>query len=165
MAAWGESVTLLLAGTLGSTCTVTQASHISNVDLFRERARLTLDPYEFIREKIDSVPHLEALMLLWNSRPKRWSIEELSARLYVPVDQAADVVRDLIRLGLAVEPPEEQSTAAYLSQSAEQDDLVRRIDIAYRHDLVRISTMIHAKISPQVREFARAFRFRKDRKP
>lgn len=103
-------------------------------------------------------------MLLWNSRPKSWTIEELSARLYVPVDQAADVVRDLVRLELAVEPPDAPSSAAYRSQSAEQDDLVRRVDATYRHDLVRISTMIHAKISSQVREFARAFRFRKDRK-
>lgn len=104
-------------------------------------------------------------MLLWNSKPKSWTIEELSARLYVPVDQAADVIRDLMRLELAAEAPEESSRFAYSSRSAEQDELVRRVDSAYRHDLVRVSTMIHAKISSQVREFARAFRFRKDRKP
>lgn len=104
-------------------------------------------------------------MLLWNSRPKSWTIEELSARLYVTVDQADDVLRDLIRLELAAEASEQPSTFVYSSRSPEQEELVRRIDAAYRHDLVRISTMIHAKISSQVREFARAFRFRKDRKP
>lgn len=43
-----------------------------------------MDAYEFIRQSIDSVPHLEALMLLWNSRPAGWTPEELATRLYIP---------------------------------------------------------------------------------
>jgi hypothetical protein len=38
-----------------------------------------------------------------------------------------------------------------------------RVDTAYRREIVRISTMLHSKTSPSVREFARAFRFKKDR--
>jgi hypothetical protein len=122
-----------------------------------------LDPYKFIQENIDSVPHLEALMLLWNSRPSGWTVENLSARLYVPVEQAHAVIRDLVRLQLVNETAETPPTYAYLAREGDQDELMRRLDTAYRHDLVRISTMIHAKISSQVREFARAFRIRKDR--
>ena len=34
-----------------------------------------MNAYEFILENIDSVPQLEALVLLWNSRPVAWSCE------------------------------------------------------------------------------------------
>ena len=48
--------------------------------------------YEFIYHNIDSVPHLEALVLLWNSRPVWWTCEELASRLYIPSDQVAHLL-------------------------------------------------------------------------
>jgi DNA-binding transcriptional regulator GbsR (MarR family) len=122
-----------------------------------------LDPYEFILEKIDSVPHLEALILLWNSRPVGWTAEELSSRLYVSKERASDVLRDLQRLETAQEIPGPPQKFSYFPRSKEQDELMHQVDTAYRHDLVRISSMIHAKASSPVREFARAFRLRKDK--
>jgi hypothetical protein len=120
------------------------------------------DPYEFLHDNIDSVPHLEALILLWNSRPVGWTCEELSSRLYVPAEQVTTILRDLIRLQVI----QEQSSPpkySYFPRSDEQNELMRLVDDAYRRDLVRISTMLHSKPSSPVREFARAFRFRKER--
>ena len=122
-----------------------------------------MDPYRFILENIDSIPHLEALMLLWNSRPVGWTQADLASRLYVSNDQVGNVVRDLIRLQLAQEQPGTPARFSYLSRSEEQNDLMQVVDNTYRRDLVRISTMVHSKASSSVREFARAFRFRKDR--
>lgn len=122
-----------------------------------------MDPYKFIFENLDSVPHLEALVLLWNSRPVGWSAEDLASRLYVPRDQVDQVIRDLVRLQIAQEVQGSPVRYAYFSRSDEQNDLMRQIDDAYRRDLVRVSTMIHSKTSSGIREFARAFRFRKDR--
>ncbi len=121
-----------------------------------------MDPYVFIQEQIDSVPHLETLILLWNSRPVGWTTEELSSRLYVTPEQAAQVLRDLQRIEIVREMPGAPAKHAYNPRSKEQDDLMHQVDIAYRRDLVRISTMIHAKASSPIREFARAFRLRKD---
>lgn len=121
------------------------------------------DPYEFILENIDSVPHLEALILFWNSRPVGWTCEEMASRLYVPIDSVATIIRDLVRLQVVQEQSAASAKFSYRSGSDEQDDLMRRIDEAYRRDLVRISTMVHSKASSPVREFARAFRLRKDR--
>ena len=64
------------------------------------------------------------------------------------------------RLCRRLGPPVKYS---YLPRSEEQDDLMRAIDNAYRRDLVRISTMLHSKASSPVREFAKAFRFKKER--
>jgi hypothetical protein len=121
------------------------------------------DPYQFIHEHIDSVPHLEALILLWNSRPVGWTCDELASRLYVRSEQVAGVIRDLVRLQFFQEQPGDPLRYSYFPRSDEQNEMMRLIDDAYRRDLVRISTMVHSKASSPVREFARAFKFRKDR--
>lgn len=122
------------------------------------------DVYEFILENIDSVPHLEALILLWNSRPVWWTCDELASRLYIPLDKVSQLLRDLVRMQLAAESRTAPPKYAYLPKSEEQNELLSSLDSAYRKDLVRISTMIHSKTSSGVREFARAFRLRQEKK-
>jgi predicted transcriptional regulator len=123
-----------------------------------------VDVYEFILENIDSVPHLEALILLWNSRPVWWTSEELASRLYVPLDAVNRLLRDLARLELVAESKTPELKYSYLPKSKEQDELLSSLDNAYRKDMVRISTMIHSKTSSSIREFARAFRLRQEKK-
>jgi hypothetical protein len=122
-----------------------------------------LDVYEFILHSIDSVPHLEAVVLLWNSRPVAWSPEELATRLYIDADKVITLLRDLVRLQLIAESPASPARFSYFSRSQQQDEMMQSLDAAYRRDLVRISTMIHSKTSSAVLEFARAFRLKKDR--
>ena len=122
------------------------------------------DVYEYILEKIESVPHLEAIILLWNSRPVGWSPDELASRLYVPSERAVEIVRDLMRQQLAQQTaPGPPPRFSYLPRNDEQNEWMFRVDTAYRREIVRISTMLHSKASLSVREFARAFRFKKDR--
>ncbi|WP_109488143.1 hypothetical protein [Occallatibacter savannae] len=122
-----------------------------------------IDVYEYILEKLDSVPHLEAIILLWNSRPVGWAADELASRLYVPTDRTSEILQDLIRQQFVQQTPGPPPRFSYLPRSEEQNEWMFRVDTAYRREIVRISTMLHAKASPSVREFARAFRFKKDR--
>lgn len=126
--------------------------------------RPAADVYEFILENIDSVPHLEALVLLWNSRPVGWTCEELATRLYVPREQVTHILRDLVRMQLLAEIPASPPKYSYLPKSRTQDELLTSLDNAYRRDLVRISTMIHSKTSSGVREFAKAFHLKQEKK-
>lgn len=121
------------------------------------------DVYEYILEKIESVPHLEAVILLWNSRPVGWAADELASRLYVPSERAVEILRDLIRQQLVQQAAGSPPRFSYLPRSDEQNEWMFQVDTAYRREIVRISTMLHTKASPSVREFARAFRFKKDR--
>lgn len=120
------------------------------------------DPYEFIQENLDSVPHLEALMLLWNSRPVGWALEELASRLYIPTERVSALLHDLIRLQLVTESESQPPKYSYFARSESQNETMHCVDAAYRRDLVRISTMLHSKASSSVREFARAFRLKKE---
>ncbi len=113
---------------------------------------------QFILEEIDSVPHLEALLLLWKTRPEQWSPEDMANALYVSLDRAQTILFDLKRHGLVTTWPERFS---YHSESS-RDLLMGEVDATYRRELVRVSTMIHSKAPSAVREFARAFRFKKD---
>ncbi|MGC2298059.1 MAG: hypothetical protein WA476_04600 [Acidobacteriaceae bacterium] len=118
-----------------------------------------LDVDRFILDEIDSVPHLEALLLLWNTRPRRWSNDELAGYLFIPADHARNILRDLQQRTLVV-----IDSDSCIYQSAESlDPLIAEVDRNWRRELVRISNMIHSKGSPAVREFARAFLLKKDK--
>lgn len=116
---------------------------------------------EFLREEIDTIPHLEALLLAWNSRPKQWTVEEMAAQLYVDVGKTRNILQDLVRRDLLAMIPEAPEQYGY--KSGERDALIQAVESTYRKELIRISRMIHSKAAPGVREFAQAFRFTKDR--
>jgi DNA-binding MarR family transcriptional regulator len=120
--------------------------------------------YSFVLDQIETVPHLEALLLLWNSRPQPWTVENLAKRLYVSTDIVDVLLEDLVRRGLIVWVPGTPDGYRYESSTIAQDQLLSTLDLTYRRETVRISTMIHSKPSSSVREFARAFRFTRERK-
>jgi hypothetical protein len=115
----------------------------------------------FIMEEIDTIPHLEALLLLWRNQ-KPWSPAEMGKALYVSDEAVEKVLQDLVRRSLATLTPGDVDLYSYDSGAQQKNHLLRLLDEAYRRDLIRITRMIHGKASPAVREFARAFRFKKD---
>jgi predicted ArsR family transcriptional regulator len=117
----------------------------------------------FITEQIDSVPHLEALLLLWNTRPKHWSIDEMSESLYVDPEITKQILSDLVQRDLITVAGDNTALYFCAPKTDEVEKLFQDVDRTYRRELVRISQMIHSKASAAVRDFARAFRFKKDR--
>ena len=112
----------------------------------------------FILDEIDSVPHIEALLILWNSRPKSCPLEELAALLYLPVDRTRQILDDLQQRSLVALGDNRWT----YQPNDSRDPLMQDVDRTWRRELVRLSNMIHSKASPAVREFSRAFRLRKD---
>jgi len=119
--------------------------------------------YEFIWDEIDSVPHLEALLLLWNSKPKTWSVGEVGQRLYIDPKRALFLLQDLARQRFLAVVSADSEQYRYESRSEQTDRLIAILDLTYRREIVRVSTIIHSKASSAVRDFARAFRFTKER--
>jgi len=118
---------------------------------------------QFIVEQIDSVPHLEALLLLWNTRPKVWSAEQMAKSLYVRSEQAAKILEGLLQRNLILNDSNLAERYTYGEGSDERNSLMQAVDSTYRKELVRISSLIHSKASASVREFARAFRFTREK--
>jgi hypothetical protein len=126
------------------------------------QGELPNDVVRFLTEKVDTVPHLEALLLLWDSRPKAWTHEEISVRVYVPPAQAQGILQDLLRQKLVV-PDAEVPEGFRYDDSWDDSGLMPRVVATYRQQLVRVANLIHSKASPAVRDFARAFQFKKER--
>jgi hypothetical protein len=124
----------------------------------REENPRRVEVDRFILDEIDSVPHIEALLILWNSRPKVWPVEELAALLYLPQDRTRQILEDLQQRALIVLG---ENGSSY-NPAYPRDHLMADVDRIWRRELVRVSNVIHSKTSPAVREFARAFRFKKD---
>ncbi|MEO8130999.1 MAG: hypothetical protein ABI822_28125, partial [Bryobacteraceae bacterium] len=53
----------------------------------------------FIMNRIDSVPHLEALLLMWRDRSQVSSAGKLAKQLWVKPDLAKNILQDLARDG------------------------------------------------------------------
>jgi predicted ArsR family transcriptional regulator len=118
---------------------------------------------QFLRDQIDTVPHLEALLLLWNSRPKLWSTEEMAKGLFIAFETAKEILDDLVRQRLiAVEAVPGASETYRYEPEVNRDELVAAVDSTYRRELIRVSRLIHSKPSAAIREFARAFRLKKE---
>jgi hypothetical protein len=123
--------------------------------------RLQVD--RFILAEIDSVPHLEALLLLFNSRPKIWSIDEMGQALYVRNEVASKILESLVQRSLIAASPNIPESFFYSQDEENRNQLLQDVDAVYRKEVVRISSMIHSKASAGLRDFARAFRIKKDK--
>lgn len=115
---------------------------------------------QFILERLESVPHLEALLLIWQNQGMTWSAVSLSARIYVSDSVARAILDDFARHGL-VNAVAEGSYVYDRTWDAQRHILPRLADL-YRRQLVEVTKLIHGKGSSSVREFARAFQIKKD---
>ncbi|HEY4009771.1 MAG TPA: hypothetical protein VGM11_06445 [Acidobacteriaceae bacterium] len=115
----------------------------------------------FIHDEMDSVPHLEALLLLWRNAPKPCSVSQIAEQLYIAPAEAATIADDLHRRGLIAH--DGASAFFYDASKEERNRLLQALESTYRRELIRISGIIHSKASPGIRAFANAFRFRKDK--
>jgi predicted ArsR family transcriptional regulator len=128
-----------------------------------EETRISKSVDEFIAREMDTVPHLEALLLLWSSRPKLWSVDDMAALLYISGGEARGILQNLVRRKLVRAERGQVEAYGYISEPGERDELIAAVERTYGRELIRISRMIHAKASPGVRDFADAFRFTKDK--
>ena len=117
----------------------------------------------FIAERIDTVPQLEALLLMWGNQNRAWDCEELAARIYVRRDVCADILQTLLRRDLLTAEDPASPRYRYNPEWDKSGELMTKVADAYRRHLVQIATFIHSRGSSPVREFARAFDFKKER--
>jgi hypothetical protein len=123
---------------------------------------ISADVLNFIGRRIDSVPHLEALLLLCEDAAVHWTAEMIALRVYVSRDNAAAILGDLARHGLIV-PVAGSRDAHRYDGTWDREGLMARVAETYRRHLVPVSRFIHAKsASGAVQEFARAFKFKRD---
>lgn len=117
------------------------------------------DIKEFVLQHIDSIADLEALLLLRRDPQKKWRATDAARRLYINERDSIEVMARLHARGfLALEGD------AYFYHSS-SPDLARTVDRVaefYAKHLIPITNLIHTKPASRIREFADAFKLRKD---
>jgi hypothetical protein len=114
---------------------------------------------EFVVRCIDSVAHLEALLLLRGPPQLTWTAPAVARRLYVGESEAARLLGALVSCELAVT---DGSDFHYHPRDAEMTDLVDQLARTYARSLVPVTQLIHER-DTAIRKFADAFKIRKDR--
>jgi hypothetical protein len=116
----------------------------------------------FLEENIDTVPQLETLLMMSEAGDRSWLVADVASRNYITEQRALDTLNALLRRGLV---SSEESPARYRFNPASDETRVAVADLArcYQRSLSRITTLIHAKPSASITEFARAFDLKKDR--
>jgi hypothetical protein len=117
---------------------------------------------QFLLDSIDTVPHLEALLLIFQSPTTVWRVEDLAARIYVSDKQAAGILDDLTRRALIARVEQSPAKYQFVASSPDKTQLLDQVARSYRTQLVQVTRFIHSNASGSVRDFARAFRL-KDR--
>jgi hypothetical protein len=117
------------------------------------------DVIQFVGANIESVPHLEALLLVWQAAPRALSIDDIAGRVYLPGERTERLLQDLVARRWIV------ADAAGFTFNASSPDAPAIAHLAeqYRSNLIRIAEIIHRKAPPAVLDFARAFDLRKDK--
>ena len=120
------------------------------------------DVKQLIIDKIDSVAHLEALLLL-RSTPEEWPAERLAQRLYIDEPAAAKILAQLRSNGFLTVREESGSRYRYAPASSQLQGQVDRLADTYRQRLIPVTNLIHNKPARRdVQRFADAFRFRRE---
>lgn len=118
---------------------------------------------QFIAEKIDTVPQLEALLLLWENHVQPWDCDEVAARIYVRRQACTDILQTLQQRELVTVEGGSAQRYRYNPDWDKSGELMAQVAAAYRGHLIPVANFIHSRGSLSVREFARAFDLKKNR--
>ncbi len=113
----------------------------------------------FILTSIDSVPHLEAILLLRDSNAP-WTAAGMAQSLFIPEKKASEVLADLCKAGFAHQ--DDDGTFRYHPISPKLRETLDELSQIYPRHLVQISHLIHAKIDRQAQSFGDAFKWKKE---
>lgn len=121
------------------------------------------DVEQFILDKIESVAHIEALLIFRENPQQEWTADSLAKRLYINESQTTEILARLWSDGFVAPSVNEAHSYRYEPSSPELGQMINRMAETYRKHLVPVANLIHSKAKPRVQEFADAFRLRKDK--
>jgi DNA-binding MarR family transcriptional regulator len=120
------------------------------------------DVRRFLLKRIDSVAHLEALLLLRDNPHMEWSQSAVAARLYLEPEEVTPLLSRLCADGFIMRTESPEAQFRYRPSSSELAALADRVAAEYAKHLVPITKLIHDKPRLRIQEFADAFKLRKD---
>lgn len=123
-------------------------------------SRLPLDIKLFLTELIDSVSHLEVLLMLYNNKNREFTAENVSREMRSNSHSASNQLLQLKHKGLLATTDEK--SYKYWPATPELDEKVKSLAALYNEMPVAIVTCIYEKPTDRLKGFSDAFKFKKD---
>lgn len=120
------------------------------------------DIRRFILTSLESIPQLEALLLLRGNSTVEWDAGGVGKRIYIPEQKAGEILVKLQEAGFIAASSDDACLYHFSPASTAMGRLVDRLAEIYAANLVAVTKLIHEKAGQQVRKFADAFRLRKE---
>ncbi|MDB5890016.1 MAG: hypothetical protein JWP47_847 [Polaromonas sp.] len=123
------------------------------------------DVRRFLVSTVDSIPFLEALLLLHGNPQEVWTGEKLSRRLYIAEPAALELLQGAVAAGIAIREPTGLPQFRYQAASRQLQVMLDELALTYSRNLMAVTQLVHAKTdarSKRARQFADAFRWKKD---
>ena len=118
------------------------------------------DIRRFLLDCIDSVPALEALLLMRRDPDREWTITHLAAALYMEPRRLGPIVADLVARGLCRSRGASEARYAAMPSTSEVGRRLDQLADIYAHHLVAVTKLIHSKPRASVRSSSDALRLR-----
>jgi hypothetical protein len=96
---------------------------------------------DFILKHIASVAQIEALLLIWSNPEERWGLPEIAARIYISETEAAKALGGLSADGFVGC----KDGVFRLNGSAENAEIIRKLQDVYGRYLIPVTDIIHSK--------------------
>jgi hypothetical protein len=113
-------------------------------------------------QTIESIPHLEAMLLLRKEPAQVWNEMEVAKQLYISSDIASSMLADLCAMQICSQNP--AGDGFIYAPSSGFNELIDQLAKYYSYHLIEVTNMIHAKANTgrRARLFADAFKFKKE---
>lgn len=116
----------------------------------------------FILTSINSMPYLEAMLLLRSAPAQWWDGKMVAQRLYMPEKAAEALLDELHAAGVLAAADNEFRSYRYNPATEELQQIIDELADTYARHLVEVTHLIHSKTSKKAQQFADAFKLRKD---
>lgn len=118
---------------------------------------------DFIAAHINSVEQLEVLLLLRIHADQEWSADTLAKELRIDASWAATRLADLSTRGLLAVRETSESLYLFNPKTPELRRIVGDLALTYTERRVAVINLIYSKPLDNIRVFAEAFRFKKEK--
>jgi hypothetical protein len=117
---------------------------------------------QFVEYNIESVPQLEALLLLRKEPDRAWSAIDIAKALYIQEEASTALLVDFVRREFANYSTSDATKIIYRARDQTTDRLIDELQAAYQDRRVAVISLIYSKPLNKVQTFADAFRFGKE---
>lgn len=113
---------------------------------------------EFVQSRIVNIDRLRVLLLVYQEKSSKWTLEALSARLYIPISKLEEEIRSLLEQGFI---KEEKGVSYSYDPSCVFATNIEALTELDRSKPVTLINLIYHRPGDPLKMFTEAFKIKK----